>query len=108
MNQGNSQDNCYHEFDLVDRRLGSSRMIPVCIDKRLQNPNSWTGIVGGTLGGNLYVDMTDHFNNAIFKQKCIELNNMILTIIGDDVSKYETQNKDLDVRVLAPKTSMSH
>lgn len=100
VNQGNSQDNCYYEFGLADRRLGSSHMIPVCMEKRLQDPNTWTGIVGGSLGGNLYVDMTDHSNNAIFKQKCIELKNMILTIIGEDVSKHESQNNDLSVQVL--------
>ena len=82
-------------------------MIPVCMEKRLQDPNTWTGIVGGSLGGNLYVDMTDHSNNAIFKQKCIELKNMILTIIGEDVSKHESQNNDLSVQVLEPMSSES-
>ena len=43
---------------------------------------------GGCLGGNLYVDMTDHFKEETFKQKCSELRNMILDTIGEDVSRY--------------------
>ena len=88
VNEGDAKDNCNFEFGMATRRLGTKCMIPVCMEKRLQNPNSWTGIVGGCLGGNLYVDMTDHFKEETFKQKCAELRNMILDTIGENVSRY--------------------
>ena len=92
VNQGDTRDNCCYEFGLANRRLGSTFMIPVCMEKRLQNPNLWTGIVGGCLGGSLYVDMTEHLNESVFKRKCVELKDRILRIIGEDVSNYRIQN----------------
>ena len=52
-------DNCKFEFDYADRRKGNSAMYPVVMEPRCRDPRSWTGIVGGKLGGKLYADFTD-------------------------------------------------
>ena len=70
---GDTRDNCCFEFQHAMRQLGSTKIIPVVVEARMRNPNGWNGIAGAALGGNLYVDMVEHKNKAVFDSKCHEL-----------------------------------
>jgi hypothetical protein len=51
-------DNCKFEFDYALRRSGVARMLSVVMEPSLRDPREWTGVVGGKLGGRLYVDLS--------------------------------------------------
>ncbi|KAF0685614.1 Aste57867_22543 [Aphanomyces stellatus] len=61
----NAEDNCQLEFNYAARRKTASKMIPVLIDSTpsLKNPATWTGEVGFVLGGHLYLDLSNAFND---------------------------------------------
>lgn len=52
-------DNCRFEFGYAARRKGVGRMVPVVMEQRCLDSTTWTGNVGGRLGGLLYIDCTD-------------------------------------------------
>ena len=61
-------------------------MLAVVMEDRMRNPNTWAGAVGMVLGGNLYVDMVDKFDDtAVFNAAVDNLYNSILPIIGTPV-----------------------
>ena len=88
--KGETTDSCCFEFQYEHRRLKSSKMIPVLMEKSLANQASWTGIVGGALGGKLYIDMTGHQNPAVFEANCEKLASEIRKITGSTVSNSAT------------------
>ena len=47
VNVGDTRDNCCFEFQYALEEMGSTKMVAVCMEKRLLNPKSWKGIVGG-------------------------------------------------------------
>jgi hypothetical protein len=53
----NDKDNCKLEFSYAARKAGPSAMIPVVMEERMSDSHSWSGPVGFTLGGMLYVKM---------------------------------------------------
>ncbi|KAF0687345.1 Aste57867_20905 [Aphanomyces stellatus] len=61
----NAEDNCQLEFNYAARRKTASKMIPVLIDPSpsLKNPATWTGEVGFVLGGHLYLDLSNAFDD---------------------------------------------
>ena len=46
-------------FDYGLRRKGVKKMIACVMEKQCRNPNDWEGVVGGKLGGLLYIDLSD-------------------------------------------------
>ena len=57
VNGPNRQDNCQLEFAYAAQRKGASKMIACTMENRVRDPNTWAGMVGMVLGGDLYVDM---------------------------------------------------
>ena len=47
------------EFDYACRRKGVAKMVAVVMEPECRNPALWTGVVGGKLGGMLYIDLSD-------------------------------------------------
>ena len=52
-------DNCKFEFDYALRRKGVAKMIACVMEPQCRNPKDWEGVVGGKLGGLLYIDLSD-------------------------------------------------
>ena len=50
-------DNCKFEFDYSLRRKGVDFILPVVMEPSCRNTSQWPGVVGGKLGGILYVDL---------------------------------------------------
>ncbi|CAK4121066.1 unnamed protein product [Aphanomyces euteiches] len=81
----NAEDNCQLEFNYASRRKTANKMIPVLIDPDpdLKNPSSWTGEVGFVLGGHLYLDMSEAFDDEdLMATRIEELYNKIVSIVG--------------------------
>jgi hypothetical protein len=55
----NDKDNCKLEFKYAARMAGPSTMIPVVMEERMSDSHRWSGPVGFTLGGTLFVKMWD-------------------------------------------------
>jgi len=53
-----ADDNCKFEFDYGLRRKGVARMVAVVMEASSRNPREWKGVVGGKLGGLLYLDLS--------------------------------------------------
>jgi hypothetical protein len=53
----NAKDNCKLEFKYAARMTSPEVMIPVVMEERMCDSHSWSGPVGFTLGGTLYVKM---------------------------------------------------
>ena len=64
--EAGKDDNCKFEFDYALRRKGVASMLPVVMEPRCKCPSDWTGVVGGKLGGILYVDLSSD-DKAAFK-----------------------------------------
>lgn len=62
-------DNCKFEFKYAVRKVTADKMLAVVMEERCTNPNLWKGLVGMTLGGNLFSDYIsdDNFRGAVFK-----------------------------------------
>jgi hypothetical protein len=52
------------EFEYALRRRRVERMLTVVMEPRCLDTRSWTGAIGGWLGGRLFVDFTDDANLA--------------------------------------------
>ena len=52
-------DNSKFEFDYALNRKGVERMLPIVMESRCRNPKTWQGVVGGKLGGKMYVDCVE-------------------------------------------------
>ena len=74
---GNTSDNCCFEFKCAHRKF---LLAVVMEDRMMENPASWMGIVGGAVGGNVFINMTEHKNPAVFEAKCDELASRIRQI----------------------------
>ena len=70
INLADVRDNCCFEFGYALRQLGSTKMLPVVVEQRMKNPNLWKGKGGAALGGLLYTDLTNHFNESAFEKTC--------------------------------------
>ena len=53
-----ANDNCKFEFDHGLRRKGVERTVAVVMEANCRNPRDWKGVVGGKLGGLLYLDLS--------------------------------------------------
>ena len=51
-------DNCYMEFHHCVRKLTQEKMICVIMDKEMLGDQKWDGVLGITMGGRIYVDMS--------------------------------------------------
>ena len=60
-------DNCKYEFDYACRRRGVERMFPVVMEPSVMDTTTWTGAVGGKLGGKLYTDYTKDTDECLAK-----------------------------------------
>ena len=61
----NAKDNCKREFSYATRIASASSMIPVVMEERVSNSNTWIGPVGMELGGVLYVKMWDDLDDGL-------------------------------------------
>jgi hypothetical protein len=59
VNGSNRQDNCKLEFAYAAQRKGAGKMIACTMEDRIRNPQTWAGMLGMVLGGDLFVDMVD-------------------------------------------------
>ena len=59
-----NDDNCKFEFDYALRSKGVDFMLPVVMEPQCKNPSHWKGVLGGKLGGLLYVDMCSEDDTA--------------------------------------------
>ncbi|KAF0685613.1 Aste57867_22542 [Aphanomyces stellatus] len=86
----NAEDNCQLEFNYAARRKTASKMIPVLIDPSpsLKNPATWTGEVGFVLGGHLYLDLSNAFDDEkLLATRIDELVAKIVSIGGTPVAQ---------------------
>jgi len=51
-------DNVHYEFSYACRRKGVAKIIPVVMEAGCRDTAEWAGVVGGKLGGKLYVDLS--------------------------------------------------
>ena len=72
-------DNCKFEFDYALRRKGVKKMIACVMEKECRNPNDWEGVVGGKLGGLLYIDLSDDatFLDKVRDELAVEMRTVI-------------------------------
>lgn len=69
-----ADDNCCYEFGYAVRRKGVGRIIPVVMEPQCRDPTKWKGVVGGRLGGLLYVDCsTDELLNGSMPRLIAEI-----------------------------------
>ena len=78
------RDNCCFEFGYALRRHGSMKFIPVVVEQRMQNTNSWRGKGGAALGGLLYTDLVNHSNQDDFDRGCADLLKKIEAMVGKE------------------------
>ncbi|KAF0693937.1 Aste57867_15157 [Aphanomyces stellatus] len=86
----NAEDNCQLEFNYAARRKTASKMIPVLIDPSpsLKNPATWTGEVGFVLGGHLYLDLSNAFDDEqLLATRVDELVAKIVSVGGTSIAQ---------------------
>ena len=74
VNNGDSCDNCYYEFNYSLSKKGAKCMIAVVMEAAMCNQCEWEGAFSTALGSSLYIDFSGAFNDdIIFNQKMNEL-----------------------------------
>ena len=76
---GNTKDNCRLEFDYASNKV---EMIAVVLDSCMKNPSTWSGNIGLSLGGNIYVDMSGDINESSYLNKQLDFLKKELAGIG--------------------------
>ncbi|OQR86666.1 hypothetical protein ACHHYP_10328 [Achlya hypogyna] len=81
----NGEDNCQLEFNFAARRKTNMKMISVLMDPSpfMKDCRNWTGPVGMTLGGALYIDFSNVMDNPdLLAARMDDLMAKLTTIIG--------------------------
>lgn len=69
VNGNNSRDNCKIEFMYASRK----KLVAVVMEKQMCNSNTWMGLIGLTLGGQLFVDMSGDLEDNLYLSRQMEL-----------------------------------
>ena len=84
--QSGKTDNCLYEFNFA--RLMRRDMLAVVMEPGMRNPMEWKGLLGGTLGSDLYEDLSGLFEDgdgdpspAAFEQALDRLHAQILRLL---------------------------
>ena len=59
-------DNCKLEFDYGLRRKKVENFVVAVMERGCMDPNEWQGVVGGKLGGKLYINLTEDLSEPRF------------------------------------------
>ena len=80
-------DNCLYEFNFA--RLMRRDMLAVVMEPGMRNPMEWKGLLGGTLGSDLYEDLSGLFEDGdgdaspdAFEQALDRLHAQILRLLA--------------------------
>ena len=77
VNSNDINDNCCFEFGHAISQRGN-KIIPVLMEDRLRDPNTWFGVGGAAMGRLIYIDMTKHEDPVEFQKGCEQLRDKIL------------------------------
>jgi len=90
----NAEDNCQLEFNYSARMKTANHMIPVVMEKGMENTRTWKGEVGMVLGGQKYVRAHGDLNDEAYLNKTAnELYDDIMAMIHHKKAK-DFQLKD--------------
>lgn len=81
----NQADNCLKEFSYASLRK-PGKMLPIVMERTMQNPSQWQGPLGFNLGQSLYIGFTD---DSMIDQIANEVVDRVKIIIGDPLSVLE-------------------
>ncbi|OQS03538.1 hypothetical protein THRCLA_04144, partial [Thraustotheca clavata] len=88
----NGEDNCQLEFNYASMKKTNAKMISVLMDPTIKNTRDWTGPVGMTLGGTLYIDFSSAIGNPeLLEARMEELLEKLNSIIGKPLQQRYTQ-----------------
>ena len=84
VNADDLRDNCKFEFCHAMRKLGPQRMVPVVMEAGMKNNRNWNGVLGASLAGLMYIDMSDVVvGTPAFEAKACEIADRVISIIRD-------------------------
>ena len=80
-------------------------MIPVVMEEAMRNTRKWRGAVGMVLGGRLYTDMSQSFDDPVYFERCIDdLYDKIIEVVGKPVKCMSLSTVNLSsFRELSPR-----
>lgn len=72
VNGKNAADNCRKEFMYASEKKTPSKMIAVVMEECMHGTDTWTGLIGIHLCGQMYVDMSGDLENRFYLCKQIK------------------------------------
>ena len=73
VNGENAGDNCKKEFHYASKVKTRAKMVPVVMEKSMRDSDSWSGLVGINLRGEMYVDMSGDMENKTYLSQQMKL-----------------------------------